>query len=133
MRRLLAIILLITLIATAAYAVSTELSVTLVASQPVATQVKTFVEYLHQLPQSQQDQWFAEIGILVNERQVFRAATLFGSYEDTVYVTTNGERYHQVLNCRGLRNANEISAVTKEVAVAMGRTPCKLCYPGGDK
>ena len=45
-----------------------------------------------------------------------------------ICVSNSAERYHKS-RCNGLNQCNHtISEVTKDEAVKMGRTPCKICY-----
>lgn len=50
------------------------------------------------------------------------------SAEETVYITKSGKAYHKSESCSGLRSSKNISAVTLEEAVEMGRKPCSICY-----
>jgi len=50
----------------------------------------------------------------------------------TVYICTgkSATKYHARKNCRGLNNCSgEIKAVSREQAIKMNRTACKICKP----
>ncbi len=50
----------------------------------------------------------------------------------TVYICTgkSATKYHARTNCRGLNNCSgEIKAVSREQAIKMNRTACKICKP----
>lgn len=113
-------------------AFSAPVSVTLDSSRTTSVQLAAFTEYLSQLSPEDQDEWFKELEILIEGRRTVYALAATNMDEDLVYVTNSGQRYHKDQNCSGLRSAKTISAVTKEVAIEMGRTPCKICYPNGD-
>ena len=89
-------------------------------------------EYIAKLPEKQRQAWFDELDTLASENKIVNSSIPQDAEEDIVYIADTGKRYHQDKNCRGLSSANSISAVTKEVALAMDRTPCKICYPDGD-
>lgn len=51
--------------------------------------------------------------------------------ETYVFICTgkSSKRYHNTMSCRGLQSCRgDILKVTKEKAIEMGRTPCKMCY-----
>ena len=46
----------------------------------------------------------------------------------TVYIAPySGKKYHPDRNCRALRNARSVQAVTKQQAVQAGYQPCGIC------
>ena len=52
--------------------------------------------------------------------------------ETYVYICTgpNAKKYHSSRYCYGLKKCSKgIKRVTKNHAVKIGRTPCKICYP----
>lgn len=107
-------------------------TVTLESTTPVAEQIEMLKGYIAQLPQRQQDEWFRELDMLSADRKTVYSLMALDAGADTVYITESGQKYHRTNSCSGLRNSKSISAVTKEVAVEMGRTPCKICYSHGD-
>ncbi len=107
-------------------------AVMLESSKPVIEQVAALTSYISQLPKSQQDEWFRMLElVLLDRKTIYSLATQAGD-PNTVFITEYGMRYHRNNTCWGLSSAKAISAVTKQVAVEMGRSPCKLCYPNGD-
>ena len=133
MRRLVTVIIAIMLIGVAAFsAVAAGISLTLKSSMPVEEQAAALEEYIAKLPEDQRQAWFDELDALANDRKTVYSLMEQDAEEDIVFIADTGKRYHQDKNCRGLNSARNISAVTKEVALAMDRTPCKICYPNGD-
>ncbi len=116
-----------------ASAISAGISLTLESSQPVDEQLKGLGKYISQLPQTQQDEWIEGLRGLVDEKKVIYSDMAPIEDADTVYISGKGEKYHRSADCRGLRTAENIYAVTKDVAIEMGKTPCKFCYPHGDR
>lgn len=52
--------------------------------------------------------------------------------DNTVYICTgnSSKKYHANSKCRGLGGCKgSIKAISKEEAIKMGRTPCKICKP----
>lgn len=46
-----------------------------------------------------------------------------------VYIAPySGTKYHISSTCRSLRRAREIQKIKKSRAVALGYTPCRICY-----
>lgn len=47
-----------------------------------------------------------------------------------VYVTKSGKKYHSKDSCRGLNNADrsKMRHITREQAIAEGKTPCSICW-----
>ena len=123
-------ILLLMMISTAAMTAS--LSVTLDAATPVGEQARALTAYICELPPAQQEEWLEEISAFLTSQKTFFAQPATDREETIDYVTDKGQRYHSQTTCSGLKKAINISGVTKEVALAMGRTPCKICCPGGD-
>jgi len=133
MRKNLILVFLATLfVLGAAAAVASVISVTLEASQPVSEQAVALMEYVNQLPQEDQDEWREEFKLLASDTILNFAQLPPGSEDSTVYIADSGNRYHLHIGCRGLNSAETISKVLKEVAIGMGRTACKICYPNGD-
>ncbi len=46
-------------------------------------------------------------------------------YEETVWITSGGKRYHSRPGCSNMKNPQEVSVST---AKARGKTPCSKCY-----
>ena len=126
-------LILMSLLIVSSAAFSAPVSVTLLSSQTASAQFAALAEYISKLPPDNQEEWFRELELLLAGRNTVYALAATNMEEDIVYVTNSGERYHKDKNCWGLRSAKTISAVIKEVAVEMGRTPCKLCYKNGDR
>lgn len=120
------------LCAVAVSAAALSISVKLESSTPVGEQVAALEEYIAQLPENQREAWLEGLDALVSDQRTVYSLPAQNVGEDIVYIADTGKRYHQDNDCRGLSSARTISAVTKEVAFEMGRTPCKLCYPNGD-
>ena len=49
------------------------------------------------------------------------------AYNDFVYVTPDGEKYHKE-NCPTISRSN-VTKVTLEEAMSLKYEPCKFCYP----
>ena len=129
MKRFLTISIAIMLMSVIAFsAVAAAVSLTLKSSMPVKEQAAALKEYIAKLSEKQRQAWLDELSILASEQKTIPQS----DEDDTVYIADTGKRYHQDKNCWGLSSARNISAVTKEVALAMDRTPCKICYPNGD-
>jgi len=47
------------------------------------------------------------------------------TYEETVWISGSGKRYHSRPGCSGMKNPQEVSISTAE---ARGKTPCQKCY-----
>ena len=134
MRRFVTVIIAIMLIGAVAFsAVAAGISLTLKSSMPVKEQAAALEEYIAKLPEKQRQAWSDELDALANNKTTVYSLMDQDAGEDIVFIADSGKRYHQDKNCRGLNSARNISAVTKEVALAMDRTPCKICYPDGDR
>lgn len=117
----------------AAYALENGFSLTLSPDTPIPEQAEQLADYIAQFPPEKQQEWAdALTGIRVG-KAINPAELPEGQEGEMVYISDQGERYHRATTCRGLRNASTLSVVTREVALAMERTPCKLCFPRGDR
>ena len=112
--------------------VAATYSVTLKSSQPVSEQAKALSNYIAQLPAEKQEDIVEELELIVSAHKIVYSQRAKISGMDAVFISDKGEKYHCNSDCRGLRFADNISGVTKEAAIAMGRTPCAFCYPNGD-
>lgn len=121
-KRLAQVIVLVAVITITASAVGAVVSVTLKSSQTVNDQIIALTEYLTKLPTEQQEEWVIWL------RGLSEGEETEDPSEIIVFIADTGARYHSDKNCSGLRHANRISTVTKEVAIEMGRTPCQICY-----
>ncbi len=128
MRKTLAWILLALLAAAAVSAFASGLSVTLDAALPVAEQAGALAGYVAQLPRARQEEWREHFALLALGASVNFAQAAGDADAQMVYISDSGARFHRSLGCLGLRSAATISAVTREVAEAMGRTPCRVCW-----
>jgi hypothetical protein len=69
--------------------------------------------------------------ISVNITNGISISHLAKPYPDSVYicVSKTGHKYHNDRNCRGLaRCTHEIRKVSKDEAIRMGYSACKICY-----
>lgn len=129
MKRLLALCMLAIFIP----ALASSPSVTLRADLAVADQVRVFSEYLAALPAEQRAEWFEQIDIIASDRRTVFSLMAQQPDADVVFVSSGGARYHGSNMCQGLKFTETLSAITKVAAVEMKRTPCKFCYPNGDR
>lgn len=126
------IILLSVVVMVSSTALMAAVSVTLQSDLPVRQQAESLAEYISRLEPVQQDEWFEELRTMALAQNMAFALQAENTEDSTVYVTDSGKRYHRGDDCSGLKSAKKISALTKEAAIEMGRTPCKICYPHGD-
>ncbi len=120
-------------LALAASAAVAGLTLTLDSAQPVAEQAAALAGYILQLPEEDQAEWLGEMSAMVGSEGALYAASFLSADGGTVYVTKSGSKYHRDSSCSGLSSAKEILPVARADVKAKGKTPCKLCYPGGDK
>ena len=131
-KKLLFTIILLSVMFMISTALMTAISVTLDSGQSVKQQADALSDYISRLEPVQQDEWFEELRTMALAQNMVFALQAENTEDSTVYVTDSGKRYHRGNDCSGLKSAKRISGVTKRVAIEMGRTPCKICYPHGD-
>ena len=113
-------------------AVAATYSVTLKSSQPVSEQANALSNYIAQLPVEKQGDMVEALESIALDYNTGYSEGAKVPGADTVYISGQGERYHITNTCRGLKFANNVSGITKEAAIEIGKTPCKICYPTGD-
>lgn len=130
MKRLTALTLILT--ALLSIALASTVKVTLDASKPVEVQSAAFLKFLAALPPEKRAEWFEQIDIIASDRRTVFSLMAQDPDADVVFISGGGKRYHDSNMCRGLKFTETLSAITKEAAIEMGRTPCAFCYPDGD-